>query len=60
MEGGHDRKSTNAAMAPETVPAEVGIIVGRGSGSVYGTRRRGGRIAFALVCSWCAALRDQS
>lgn len=38
-----ERKSTSAAMAPLAVLALVGIILGGGRGSVYGTRRSGGR-----------------
>lgn len=36
-----DRKSTSAAIAPLEVLALVGIILGKGKGSVYGMRRRG-------------------
>lgn len=41
------RKSTSAATAPLEVDALLGIILGRGKGSVYGTRRRG--IAHGLL-----------
>lgn len=40
-----DRKSTSAAMAPDVVVAFAGIILGRGRGSVYGTRR------MAIACA---------
>jgi hypothetical protein len=40
---GAERNSTSALTAPGTVSALLGIIVGGGSGSVYGMRRSGGR-----------------
>lgn len=53
-----DRKATSAAMAPCVVDALGGIIRGRGSGSVYGTRRRGIALREWVLLGlrpWCGA-----
>jgi hypothetical protein len=61
------RNSASAAIAPAGLFARAGIIVGAGSGSVYGMRRRGARtggiagdegVRAWWVCALCLWLRQ--